>query len=71
MMQTDVVVTGSEKGLWDEDEFLISHDALDWFAENIESWEGLWRTHPNGREQELIFRFKTAEDAMAFKLTWS
>lgn len=69
-MQTDVVVDGSEIGLWDKNDLIISHDALDWLIENIESWEGLWRTPPNGRKQELVFRFQTREDAIAFKLRW-
>ena len=70
MMQADVVVTGSEVGLWDKHDLIISHDALDWLGINVESWEGVWRNLLDGSGQELVFRFKTEEDAMAFKLTW-
>ena len=70
MMQIDVVVDGSEIGLWDKNDLIISHDALDWLGANVESWEGLWRTLPDGSGQELVFRFQTREDAMAFKLRW-
>jgi len=70
-MQKDVVVDGSEIGLWDKNDLLISHDGLDWLEANIESsWEAVWRTLPNGKEQELVFRFQTEVDAVAFKLRW-
>lgn len=69
-MQKDVVVGGSEIGLWDKNDLIISHNGLDWIEANVESWEVVWRTLPNGKEQELVFRFQTEADAMAFKLRW-
>ena len=70
-MQKYVVVNGAEIGLWDKNDLIISHDGLDWIEANVESWEAIWRTLPNGKEQELVFRFQTEADAMAFKLRWT
>ena len=68
-MQKDVVVNGSEIGLWYKNDLIISPDALDWLRDNVESWKVVW-TLPNDKGQELVFRFKIETDAMAFKLRW-
>ena len=68
-MRKDVVVHGNEIGLWTKNDLIISHDALDWLIESVESWKVVW-TLPNDKGQELVFRFKTEIDAMAFKLRW-